>query len=703
MTAPDDQEVAAVRHDTSPAAHLVPLARALLRAGSRRSATAARALVRWDRQLGTGRRVRWEHVGPVLRAARPDLVSVDIFDTVLTRPVADEADVWWIVGADLVERGAWSGSIEAFVDARRAAAAARPRATLEELHRHPALAEHLPEGKGADAESQIEASLATPVPGAAAGLTSLRATGIPVVFLTDMHLHRGDLWEALTRHGLARAGDELVISSELGVAKSGGELFAQLRPHGRRVVHVGNDLWSDVAMAERAGVDAIALSAAEATALESLMAATGSPGSALAAAARSARLAVPPAGPVGDALVETGADVAGQSFTAFLLWVRRQCEAEGIRDVHFLARDGELPLRMARAMAPDHWEGFHLGYLEYASRRAWTVAAAAAIGLDAWMAVGNADDRSFLNTSRHVVPFASLLTRLALTPDDLGGHPELAALDPAEPLPIAHEERWQALLVDEALRERIAERAAAAYELLRAHLRDLDITDRRIALVDVGWRGQLAWMFSAVLRSMTGAEPVHLHFGGANVATALHGEVDIRRFAVDDSVAPLPFPHMVSCVETFTASGRARASDLRRGPDGTVELVFDPASSAIRNAARERVWDSAIAVAAALPPRATMERWQLRDDTLAAQVRAVLTAFWTAPSPIHAHAVAELSYEVDDAGTVIGPVAAPYRLAELRESHPAPRQWREGSLQLTPQPARTAFAAALALRDRRGG
>jgi FMN phosphatase YigB (HAD superfamily)/glycosyltransferase involved in cell wall biosynthesis len=675
------------------------VAREAARRIGRRSTLGPKLLVRLDRRWHTGRDRRIGAAVDAALAERPEVVSVDVFDTVLTRRLLDAEDVWWAVGAELARDGRTAAAPDTFVSARRAVAARRPTASLHELASEPAIAAAFG-ADVADLEHAAEAALLTPVPGAAEALQRLRDAGVAIVFVSDMHLAPDELWKALEAGGLATDLDDLVVSSDVGASKSSGALFEVLEPQRRRVVHLGNDLWSDVAMAAPAGIRGIAVRAAEPTRAEATMRSRpGSVGTAVAAAARLARLGQDPAGPLDAAVIETGA-VAGQCFTAFLLWAREQCDREGITDVGFLARDGELPLRMAQALPADHRDGFELHYVEVAARRAWTVAAAASLGIDAWMAVGDADDRAFLHTSRHLVPFGSLLRRVALGPDDLVGHASLAGLDPTEPLPAELAGAWRALLADPAIRAAILERANEQRDLLAEHLRGLRLADRRLALVDVGWRGQLAWMMSAVLRDVTGAEPVHLHFGGANVAAGLEG-ADIRRFAVDDSVAPLPFPEMVAAVEMFTASGAPRVVGLQRDDAGRVEPIYEPGLPEVANAARTRLWDTAIATAAALPRRADLDRWGLDAGSLPDEVRAVLTEVWTDPEQAQALAAAQLVHEVDDAGTVLGPVAAPYRLGEfVGQRHVAPRQWREGSLALTPPVTRTAVQAALALRDR---
>jgi phosphoglycolate phosphatase-like HAD superfamily hydrolase len=683
--------------------HVTPTLRRVLTRTSPRHDLASRLLVRLDRRTGAGRDRRWERLADELLRRTPEVVSVDIFDTVLIRPVVGEDNLLWVVGARLVDDGAWRSSVEAFVHARREASAAHPAGDIADLYGHPALAEGGDPDHCRRLEIELEAAIATAVPGAADGLQRLRQAGIEIVFATDMHLPSDQLWSTLTGQGLAAGGDRLVVSCEVDASKSAGTLFELIRPGDRRWVHVGNHLWGDVAMAERARVPAVPITSAEATALEDLMACrTGSTGSAIAGAARHARLAVAPRNGLHDHLVTVGADLPGQCFTAFLLWVRDQCLASGVRDVAFLARDGELFLQMAQAMPEDHWEGLGLHYL-HASRRGWTLAAAASVGVDHWLDIGTRDADSFIHHSRARQPFATLLDRIGLTPQDLNGHRDLAAVDPGDPLPGRLVGSWEDLLADPAVRALIASRALDQQHLVVEYLRREGLGRGPVALVDVGWRGQLAWLLSALLRDATGAEPVHLHFGGLDVVDGLDDVVDIRRFAFDDGAVPRPFADPISCVEAFTASGAAPALGFESS-DGRTSLIFGDPVPGVANEARAILWRSAVETASRVPTRETLDRWRLTDHTLGAGVRAVLTRFWTQPTVDQARVGASLAFESDDAGAVVGPVAAPYRLVELlgRRDAIVPRHWREASLVLTPAPLRLATATYHSVRDRFG-
>lgn len=672
------------------------LGRALLRTTSGRGDGPARALVAWDRRAGTGAGETWDGVAERLVCGTPRRISVDVFDTVLSRRVVGDRSIFWITGTALAAEGSWAGSAADFVDARRKAARARPNGTLEEIYAEHPLASRCRPGTGPRAEAAAERQLGIPVEGSQLALRRLRDAGHDLVFVSDMHLSRPQLLACLVGVGIEVGADDLVISSEIGASKWDGSLFPLLK-NGEPAIdwHIGNDLWSDVAMAERAGVRAMPLKVAEPTELEMLMEGpAGSVGAAIAGAARMGRWSAGQPDAVGAALRETGADVAGQCLIAFLLWIRDECRSSGISQVVFLARDGELPFRLALAMPADHWDGLELQYLQ-GSRRLWSVAAAAVIGVREWLRAGTADDSSFVRQDQHAIPWGSLLARITLTPEDLIDHPTLAALPLEQPLPPSHDRAWRSLLADQQIHERISSRASEQYENLRQYLLDGGISAGTMAVVDVGWRGQLAWHISTVLRAVTGDAPVHLHFGGVNVAPEA-SQIDIRRFAFDDSVTPPPFPDVVSCVETFTASGHARAHGLERDADGRVRLVLDHATPEMDTVQRRLLWEGALRVARSMPSRARLERWGLVDDELAARVRLVLSTFWLTPSSTHALAAAHLAAEVDDTNEGIHTIASPYR---LRERADASRTWRQGSLRLTRPSVRYPLGLLLALRS----
>lgn len=623
---------------------------------------------------------------------------MDIFDTVVIRRVVGADNVLWVVGGHLCSAGIWTGAVEEFVSRRTQAAVMLPEGSIAELYRTRPLADRCDPARGVAGEIDCERSLIEAVPGAPAALNRLRAAGVAIIFLTDMHLPARTLWEVLIGNGLAVEGDQLVVSSEVGASKSSGALYEVVRDRLGNPVHVGNDLWGDVAAAERAGVASIAITSANPTWAEEMMAEpVGGVGAAIAGAARRARLQCREKSPVDSGLVSLGADIAGQCLSAFLLWVRDECAKDGIRDIAFVARDGELPLRMARAMPEDHWAGTTFTYLE-GNRTAWSLAAAAVLGVDEWLA-GGSGQHGALHQQRHVIPLRALLWRVGLGPDDLPPGSPLADLDPGRPLPPRTVLAFEALLEDPQTRGLIAERARERRDLVVDHLRSAYGSVGRLAVVDVGWTGRLAGLLTALVREATGTEPIHLHFGGSQVVADPGAE--IRRFAFDDAAGRRPFDGVVSCVETFTQSGKARNVGFERDPSGSVLPLYDDPVPDVDNAARRSVWDAAIETARLLPNRSTMTDWRLDPRHLEEQVRGILTALWTRPRRHDARSISQLRFETDDAGFLVGPVAAPYRLREalgLRQA--VPRQWRAGSLEVTPSPFQEVMRAYFGIRRR---
>lgn len=600
----------------------------------------------------------WPGIARQVVRYRPDVLSVDVFDTCVVRDLVGDRAI-----EDVIDHRAADSAADRSAEA----------AIMEEL-------------------------LCRPVPGAAEALDRVREAEVDIVFLSDTDRSSELLTTILAKHGIFKDGDRLIASCEAGATKSDGTLFPQTWPspsEGRVIWHAGNHLWADVAMAAVAGVAPLPFVEADGNRFENSMAVKPDGyGPAVAGAARLARLELEAerrAGTLVDHRADIqilGADVAGQSMVAFVLWVAERCRTEHIDHLGFLARDGELPLKLAEAIPADHWDGRSLHYL-HCSRLTWSLAAASVLGVDEWVGEGAAHDGAFLHIKRHQVPLGALLARIGMTGEDLADgseHRQLAGLDLEAALPEAAVEDWDALLADPTVRERISERADERLGLIVDRLRADAMPSGRYGLVDVGWRGRLASHVSAVLSQVVGEEPVHLHFGGDKVIAEVDARIEIKRFAFDGLSQPYPIEAPVSCVETLTASGKPRVIDYRRNADGSVELVFDDREVATPGD-REELWAGALRMAANIPTRAVLDSWGLVNRSLGEEAKAVLDHWWNHPTEAEVRAFQGLTFEHDEAGTTFRPLVAPYRAAELRPSTaPADRQWPQGSAVISTGP-----------------
>lgn len=612
------------------------------------------------RRSGLGRQaVTWPAFADRVERERPDHVSVDVFDTCVIRDLIGPAP------------------IERIADLR-----AGVRQTAE---------------RAAAAES-LEADLCRPVPGAIEALARIRAAGVPITFVSDTERSSASLRALLQGHDLLADRDALVSSHEWGATKAAGTLlplvWADALAEGSTVWHLGDNLWADAVMADAANLHGFHLPAAGPTRYEEAMAIdAASAGPAIAAAARRARLeleldAGTSAGTGVDQahqLQVMGAEIGGQVLGAFLLWVAETARQEGLSHLLFLARDGELPLKMAEAMPADHWGDIPLTYM-HCSRRSWAIAGAACYDIADWLQAGTANDQAFINVNRHNVPFTSLLGRIGLTPADLDTHQSLADLAPDEPLPPAFDEQWHALLDDPAVGAIIQTRAADRKDLITDYLRGLDIQPGRVGIVDVGWRGRLAWKISPIVAEVTGAEPLHLHFGGENVLPDVDEAIDIARFAFDGHSPSRDVSSPVVCIETLTASGKARVAHYERLADGSVTPVFTGQVAAVDHEHRHLVWDGALAVAKLIPSRARLDEFGCTTTSLRSAAVGVLAQWWNNPDRSEATAMADLSFEADDNGHLISHLAVPYTVRELWSGRAEARQWRLGSAAISARP-----------------
>lgn len=622
--------------------------------------------------------VSWAEFADLVVSERPEHLSVDVFETCLVRDLAGDMAVKNVIAHQAGQVSA-TGQVSA--------------------------------GSVCDVAAAAEFEMCGPVDGAVPALARIRQVVGPVTFVADTERSSSLLEELLRRFGLFEDGDRVVVSCEAGATKSDGALFDKLWPGDLTVAwHAGDDPWSDGVVAAVHGFRPFEIREGSLTRYESVM--SGRPttiGPALAAASRSARLRLEEERRSGDLdqrdyqLQLLGTQVAGPVMASFVLWIAEQCRDYNISHLSFLARDGELPMLVAEAMGGGHLGDLPTSYL-HCNRLIVTLASASSVGVDQWLADGTATEDAFLEVNRHVVPFSSLLARIGLESDDvaavLGRTHGLAGLMPDQPLPHGAVGEWHELLASPATAELVAVRSAERRELLIDHVRSQGIGQEPLALVDVGWRGRLAWLLSSVLRDYLQHEPLHLHFGGDKVIPGLVEGARIERFAFDGISESVPLLSPVSTVETITASGKARVVDYRRTSSGEVEVVYDRASTDDGFDHRAEVWRGALRMAAAIPSRKSLRERGLETVALDHETRTLLGVWWNTPSKVEAAALAPLDFEHDEAGTALRPVVAPYHLTDMLGGRQA-RQWTAGSIAVSSPLNRLGVRLVMAARQLR--
>lgn len=191
------------------------------------------------------------------RLAAYDVVTFDVFDTLLLRPLARPEDAFYLLGARLGYPDLRRLRIQAEEEARRRKelAAGSREVTLEEIWAVLALETGLSQTEGMAAERRLEFDLCRANPYFLPVVAALRRQGKTLAVLSDMYLEEETVTALLDRCGFGTF-DACLVSGERGSSKSGGGLYRLARKllgPGRACAHVGDDPWADQRQAEAAG------------------------------------------------------------------------------------------------------------------------------------------------------------------------------------------------------------------------------------------------------------------------------------------------------------------------------------------------------------------------------------------------------------------------------------------------------------------
>ena len=641
-----------------------------------------------------------------------DLVSFDVFDTLVVREEAAPGAVDLVVGARLAGDGVDPVAYaRARRDASTAAADGAPGraptldAIMTEVGAALGWARDLV-GRAARLELEVDLEGLTAVPGRAGLLASLRERGIRVALVSDMHVGADALGPALHRLGLLEPDDLFLVSCDVGASKAaGGELFTELLARSGsdpdRVLHVGNDPWADHAMARRRGIRTDLVRMAEPGRYERALVAPDLAdrrdlGSLLAGASRLARLdAVGRGDP--PALASVVAGVAAPAMIGFATWVAQRATDLGLDRLVFLSRNGRLPYEVYRRL-PTTITDDRPGSYVHLSRDAVRLASAAA-DLDAWIACGHETSSSFLRQHTELLPVESFLAKLRLDADTVGPVFEERGFPIDRPVPYERPAQdWRACFDDPRFRSALADRAEADRRLLVEYLHDRGLTAaQRIGIVDIGWRGQQAAMMTAVAESVSDVELHHFHLG-RNTAERLLHPVRIERYLFDHDDPPV-VDNAVGLFETMTATAEPGMEGLHRD-DGRVAPRFRDGHDPVRES--EHVTPLHRIVADVAERVAPLLETRHRTDDIRARVIDTAQTFWLDPTTAEAAYWTALPFERDASGRAVATLGGAVRMRELTALLAGRswdgRQWMAGSIAVSHPVTRTAIGAARRLR-----
>ena len=183
---------------------------------------------------------------------RCDVVSFDVFDTLIKRTVLRPDDIFEIVEEKTGVKG--------FAEARIYIQKTSPRLTLDEMY------DWLKVNCGYDdqttetlrqTELQTETDVILPRDSMTEIFEYAKSRNKPIALVSDMYLDPVFMRELLEKNGIA-GYQALIISNEFRIFKHEGlfEELRELRKNGEKVLHIGDNHFSDYTAAKNYGLDA---------------------------------------------------------------------------------------------------------------------------------------------------------------------------------------------------------------------------------------------------------------------------------------------------------------------------------------------------------------------------------------------------------------------------------------------------------------
>lgn len=191
------------------------------------------------------------------RLKRYDIVSFDVFDTLIFRPVSQPTDVFYLIGekmgiADFKNIRAWA-EWDARVMCNQKNG--HMEITLEDIWQNLSEDVGCSKEKGMKIEQETEMSLCYANPFMLEVWTELKALGKEIIVVSDMYLSRDMITNMLEKAGFTGAS-KIYVSCEYGKNKASGSLFKLVKKEhpDKSIIHVGDNSHSDGDMAKKSGL-----------------------------------------------------------------------------------------------------------------------------------------------------------------------------------------------------------------------------------------------------------------------------------------------------------------------------------------------------------------------------------------------------------------------------------------------------------------
>ena len=518
------------------------------------------------------------------------LLSLDIFDTCLTRSFSEPSDLFLELGKRSLGDGLHSLKPAEFRDHRvQAESKARSlvessEVTLADIYKELGARLSWDQDRQAVAmrlEESIESESLRGVSAIRSAVAELRAQVPQIAFISDMYLSSEFLKSLLIREGFWSDEDHIFVSCEQGCSKGSGRLFLKVAMamgvSFQEWVHWGDNERSDKRLPSKLGIRCELVTLCRPARI--LTVAPRVPfedpcvPSLLGGAVRRSLVSVEASTACHRDAFALGAEIAGPILFGFVHWCLESAMARGLERLYFVARDGQVLQRIAALMAEKRGLRLDCRYL-YGSRQAWHPAA--------FSEFTEAEFGWVFAPSRFLT-LRQLLTRLGLLDSGALAFWKGAGIDLDVNMPPSLRNQVGRWLLS-SVRSDIEAVALTRRELALAYLDQEGLRDDHLwGMVDIGWGGNLQRSLAKLLalaRSGPGRCIPAFYFG-LNHPESTSPDLPRAAYWNDPEFAGADIKRMnQAMIEIFTMADHATVIGYERSPDGEVHPTFAEAGNA---------------------------------------------------------------------------------------------------------------------------
>lgn len=195
----------------------------------------------------------------VKQVLRYDIVSFDVFDTLIFRPVLPK-DIFKILEHQngIQHFALLREQTEEILRTKKYENCCSREITLAEIYSEIERKTGLLANEGLKAEIELEKELCYANPYMQKVFNMLRACGKRIIITTDMYLPTEVIASILHKNGFNQF-EKIFVSGDVGSSKASGELYGYIRSmyQGKSIVHIGDNLHSDIKMSKKNDIASI--------------------------------------------------------------------------------------------------------------------------------------------------------------------------------------------------------------------------------------------------------------------------------------------------------------------------------------------------------------------------------------------------------------------------------------------------------------